>query len=169
MWITSDEYKILQALPPQDINGVTTAFPCLTVNMGLYSSLIGVVQTGQGSTWNIWVNTASTATSITAGSTGGLMHGNYVITGAGGATTASTAGDVATARAAFVSTAKITSDWATTAANASIIVEIKADDMPPTTSFLAFTISTAAQAHPTAVTYYCKPRYPGAAIPDGMS
>jgi len=167
MWVSRDEYAIVQALPPQDVNAVTTCFPCATVNMGLFSSMIACVQTGLGSTYRIWVNTASTATGITAGSTGGLMHGNYVVSGLGGATTASTAGDVGT-RTAFVSTAVISHD-ATTSPNCAIFVEIKSDDMPASTSYLAVTISTSAQAHPCAVTYYMKPRYPGATIPDGMS
>ena len=168
MWLTTEELNFVGALPSQDVNGVTTAFPCLAVNMAKYSSMVAVVQMGLGSTYRLYMQYASTA-AVTPGSTGNFCIGRARANGGSGATTPSTA-DLLTAYTALVTTGSSSVVVMTTTAatftplassqNCAAYLEIKADDLPTGYPYVALVISTSAQAHPVSVTYVMKPRYP---------
>jgi len=159
MWLTTDEFNFVAACQSIDHNAVTTAFPCRVVNMGRYQSMVAMVNMGAGSTYEIYVNYASTTT-ITAGSTGGYAIGYYRYSGA--ATAASTC-DTLSTRAAMSTTASWDFD-ATGSPNCTGYLEIKSDDLPNGYPYIAVSISNSAQAHPVAVNYVCKPRYPQATM-----
>jgi hypothetical protein len=157
MWLTTDELDFVYACASVDLNANTTAFPCRTVNMGRYESMVACVQMGAGSTYEIYVQCATTATGITGGSTGNMVPYNYRVSGS--AANASTC-DTLCGRAAVASTD--TTGWshdATSAPNVTAYLEVKSQDVPEGYPYVGVVISTAAQAHPASVLYVCKPRY----------
>jgi len=161
-WLTTDELNPVAAMASVDLNANTTSFPARTVNMGRYDSMMAIINVGAGSTYRIWVNCASTVTGITSGSSGNLVPFTYRVSGS--AANASTA-DTLTARTSTVTTTGTisTSGYShdgTTSPNVSIYVEIKTADVPQGFPYVAVSISTAAQAHPAAMNYIMKPRYP---------
>lgn len=160
-WLTTDELNFVAAMASVDLNLNTTSFPCRTVNMGRYDSMVAIINIGAGSTYRIWVNCASTVTGITSGSSGNLVPFTYRVSGS--AANASTA-DALNARTSTVTTTGTisTSGYShngTTSPNVSIYCEIKSDDVPQGFPYVAISISTSAQAHPASVNYVMKPRY----------
>ena len=81
MWLTTDELNFVDAMAAVDLNANTTGFPCRSVNMGRYESMVAVINCGAGSTLEIYVQCASTVTGITPGSTGNMVPYNYRISG----------------------------------------------------------------------------------------
>lgn len=162
MWLTTDELNFVAAMASVDLNANTTGFPCRTVNLGRYDSMVAVINVGAGSTYRVWVNAASTVTGISSGSTGTLVPFTYRVSGsAANASTSDTLG----ARSSTVTTTGTisTSGYShdgTTSPNVSIYVEVKSADLPQGYNYCAVSISTAAQAHPASVNYVMKPRYP---------
>ena len=161
-WLTTDELNFVDALQSLDLNANTSCFPCRTVNMGRYDSMVAIVNVGAGSTYRIWVNCASTVTGITSGSSGNLVPFTYRVSGS--AANASTADTLGTRSSTVTTTGTIsTSGYShdgTTSPNVSIYVEVKNDNVPQGFPYVAVSISTAAQAHPASVNYVMKPRYP---------
>ena len=165
MWLTTDELNFVVGCPPADLNGVSTAFPCNVVNMAKYASMVAIVGCGAGSTYRIYAQYASTA-SLTPGSTGNFCIGNYRLSGLG--TTASTC-DLLGTRTALTTTgsssvciAATTQGFACVGStpNVNAYIELKADDLPTGYPYVAICVSTAAQAHPCAVTYVMRAKYP---------
>lgn len=164
MWLTTDELNFVAAVTA-DLNGVSTAFPCVAIDMGRYTSMVAQVGVGLGSTYRIYAHYASTA-SVTAGSTGNMCIGTYRYSGSG--TTASTA-DLLSARAALTTTGSSAVCIAATSGatvgvstgpQVNVYLELKSDDLPAGYPYVAIAVSTSAQAHPCSVSYICKPRYP---------
>ena len=168
MWLTTEEFNFVNASHPQDVNGVTTSFPCLPINMAKYQSMVAVLQFATCSTVRIYAHYSSTAT-VTAGSTGNMCIGRYRVNSAGGASTPSTAdllgayGTLTTTGSSAVlytgTTDAVFTPVATTP-NAAIYLEIKSDDLPAGYPYVAVAISTSAQAALFSCTYVLKPRYP---------
>ena len=157
MWLTTDELDFVYACASVDLNANTTAFPCRTVNMGRYESMVACIQMGAGSTYEVYLQCASTSTGVTGGSTGNMVAYNYRVSGS--AANASTC-DTLCARAAVASTAAAgTSIDSTTSPNITMYCEVKSQDVPEGYPYVGVVISTAAQAHPASVLYVCKPRY----------
>lgn len=157
MWLTTDELNFVDAMASVDLNANTTGFPCRTVNMGRYESMVAIINVGAGSTYEIYVQCASTATGITPGSTGNMVAHNYRISGS--AANASTCDTLCDRTAVASTTGTGYSHDATTAPNTSVYCEVKSQDVPEGYPYVGIVISTSAQAHPASVNYVCKPRY----------
>ena len=155
-WLTSDEFKIVNALSPADYNAGTGCEPCAVVNMGRFQSMVAVVQMGSMVTTPtifVYEYTAAAATSGQA-----LATWNYRLSGNSpttGVTTATT--DVLGARTAGASTGIAAP---TTAKNCAYVIEVKSDDLDDGYPYIGINISTDAQISNYAVTYVMKPRYP---------
>ena len=168
MWLTTEELNFVNASRPQDVNGVTTSFPCLPINMAKYSSMVAVLQFGACSTARIYMHHNSTAT-MTSGSTGKMCIGRYRYCASGGASTPSTA-DLLSAYGALVTTGSSavlytgTTDAVftpvTTTPGATIYIEVKSDDLPDGYPYVAAAVSTSAQSALFSCTYVLKPKYP---------
>jgi len=179
MWLTTEDLNFVTALQPADYNAVTTAFPCLIVDVAKYQSMVAIIHLGaMTSCCHAYVNAGTTQTAITTaavGTTGTLFPFHFRLgatTGSATAMYASTADLLGTrdysasgGKVAYDSTASYASTGlgiylATTQANSNVYIEIKSDDLPVGYPYYAVSVSTPAQSEIFGVSYVMRPRYP---------
>ncbi len=161
MWLTTDEFNIMHASDASiSTETASSAETCSRVNMGLYQSMIAVIQMGKNdvTTSNLWVRVQAAAstlptatTAIALGGTTGAWYYRYATT-----SSIDSNSTAYSARAAGVSTALAL----TSGAGATYLVEIKGDDLPSGYPYVSMSISAALAFRPCTVTYILKPRYP---------
>ncbi len=168
MWLTTDQFNFVPALPPQYMDStVTTMFPCKIVNMARYDSMVAIISLNCPSTLAIWVNTFGASTGLTPSSAttcgaGSAAVANQLVVAGNYRTSNSTGSgnteDTLSPRTALATTAIAVT--AATTAKYNMYIEIKAADLPAGYPYCAVTISSSATASTgIAVNYVMKPRY----------
>jgi hypothetical protein len=161
MWLTTDQFNFVMALPPAMYDStVTTNFPCVPVNMGKYDSMVAIVGISNPTTCNIWMNCYATLSTV-SGAGVSIKHldvGSYRQTATSATAASLSLCDTLTARTALATTAIILTVASTTAYTT--LIEVKNSDMPAGYPYLAVSISTGATASSGMAVYYImKPRY----------
>lgn len=164
MWITSDEYNIIQAAEPYPagyINTVTSCWPCQVVKLAKYDSMVAIVSLVP-STTVIYLNEYAALTPSGAGAAIAMpsTRATYRLSAARTVAAGTVTGiDALGARTAVPSTG-ISVTLATTS-GVNYIIELKSADLDVGYPYVAISVSTSATAAcGLCVNYIMKPRYP---------